>query len=77
VGNAKCQSCGMPIPTGAYCRHCVDSQGRLQPFEERLERMVQWMTRNEPSLPRAEAERRARDYMRSMPAWKDHPGLKV
>jgi hypothetical protein len=71
-----CQSCGMPIETGPYCQYCADDQGRLQPFEERLERMTQWTMRNEPKLDRKAAENRARAYMRTMPAWKDHPGLK-
>jgi len=26
-------------------------------------------------LDRAEAERRTREYMRTMPLWKDHPAL--
>jgi hypothetical protein len=72
--NARCRSCGMPIEMGPYCPHCVDEAGQLQPFEERFERMVQWMMRHEP-LDRSAAEARTREYMRSMPAWRDHPGL--
>lgn len=71
----RCQSCGMPIEAGAYCRHCVDESGRLQSFEVRVERMVQWMLSNDPALGQAEAESRARAHMRQMPAWKDDPHL--
>lgn len=70
-----CESCGMSIDSGAYCRYCVDANGNLQPFEERFERMVQWLLGREPELPRDTAERRTRDYMRSMPAWAAHPAL--
>lgn len=66
----------MPIATGKYCAYCVDDKGNLQSFEERFERMVGWVTRNEPSTLRAEAERRTREKMKALPAWKDHPMLK-
>jgi len=29
-----CESCSMPIESGQYCAHCVDKDGKLQPFEE-------------------------------------------
>jgi hypothetical protein len=74
---AKCESCGMPITEGKYCRYCVDGEGNLQPFEERLERMVQWVLQNDPKASRADAEERARATMRTLPAWKDHPTLKA
>jgi len=70
----RCQSCGMPIEMGPYCRHCVDAAGKLQPFEERFERMVQWAMQRE-GLAREAAEEKTRAYMRGMPAWRDHPGL--
>jgi hypothetical protein len=76
-GNVKCESCGMPITDGKYCQYCVDAMGNLQPFEERFERMVQWVLGNEPATPRAEAEKRTRAKMKAMPAWKDHPKLRV
>src|ERR1017187_9781579 len=41
----QCQSCAMPIETGVYCQYCSDEKGNLQPFEERFDRMVQWMSR--------------------------------
>jgi hypothetical protein len=67
----------MPIPAGRYCQHCVDEHGKLQPFEERFERMVQRSLRKEPSLSRSEAEERVRAYLRTMPAWKGHPKLEA
>ncbi|UXI67917.1 zinc ribbon domain-containing protein [Tahibacter amnicola] len=72
-----CQSCGMPIESGAYCHYCVDESGQLQAFDERFERMVQWVLGREPTTPRAIAEARTREYMRQMPAWKDHPRLQA
>lgn len=70
-----CESCGMTIDSGTYCRYCVDADGQLQPFEERFERMVQWLLGREPELTRDAAEQRTRAYMRSMPAWASHPAL--
>lgn len=69
----NCESCGMPIETGRYCPHCVDSNGQLQDFEVRFERMVQWSLRKQPELSRAVAEQRTLDYMASLPAWRNHP----
>lgn len=76
TASTHCESCGMPIETGPYCQYCLDAHGQLQPFEERFERMVQWVLGREPDTPRAVAEQRTRDYMRRMPAWKDHPRLR-
>lgn len=76
-GTEKCQSCGMPIESGIYCMYCVDANGNLQSFEERFERMVQWAASREPSLTRDMAEQRTRDYMRTLPAWRNHPKLKI
>ncbi len=71
----RCESCSMPIETGSYCIHCVTESGDLQPFEERLEKMVSWQMRQKPGLSRAQAERDTLDFMSKMPAWKDHPSL--
>lgn len=76
MANTPCESCGMPIETGPYCSYCVDEKGALQPFDERLERMIQWQARREPNAPRAELERKTLAYMATMPAWKDHPRVK-
>jgi hypothetical protein len=81
-----CESCGMPLPTGAdhalgdpsipYCQQCTDESGALADFDTRFARMVQWAIRKE-GLDREAAEARTRDYMRSMPAWRDHPRLQT
>jgi len=78
-----CESCGMPMRTaedhapghadGAICAYCAPD-GTLQPFEERFERMVQWSMRQDGKA-RPDAEAATRDYMRGMPAWRDHPAL--
>jgi hypothetical protein len=65
----------MPIDDGLYCQYCVDESGNLQPFEERFERMVMWTMKEQNNISRQEAENKTRAYMRTMPAWKDHPGL--
>lgn len=70
-----CESCGMPIDNGSYCQYCVDADGRLQDFDTRFERMVQWALGESPGVERAEAERRTRAYMARMPAWAGHPRL--
>jgi len=72
----KCESCGMPIESGPYCAYCVDESGKLQPFDERFERMVQWAQRHEPGLDRAAAEKKTLAYMATMPAWKEHPRVR-
>lgn len=70
-----CESCGMQIESGSYCHYCTDDGGALKPFDERFESMVQWVLGREPGIARDVAEARTRDYMRKMPAWKDHPRL--
>ncbi len=70
-----CHSCGMQIATQPYCDHCTDEQGKLRPFEEMFERMVQWALGQNPALSREDAEAQTREYMRGKPAWADHPGL--
>jgi len=72
-----CESCSMPIETGAYCEHCVDAAGKLQPFEERFERMIAWQQRRNPQTTRAEVEQQTLAFMATMPAWKDHPRVRA
>ena len=79
----RCDSCGMPLESAhdhalgrldfPYCRHCAPG-GRLQSFKERFDEMVQLAMR-EQGLDRETAEARTRDYLRTMPAWKNHPAL--
>ena len=82
VNSEKCLSCGMPLTQQSrrastdYCMYCTDDSGALQPFEERFERMTQWAMRND-GLDRKDAEARTLEYMRELPAWRDHPKLKV
>jgi hypothetical protein len=66
----------MPIETGLYCQYCSDAEGNLQPFEERFERMVQWLSRQKPELSRDEAQTQTLATMAQMPAWRDHPKVK-
>lgn len=78
----QCESCGMPLehaedhalgdPEAVDCTRCAPD-GALVPFEERFERMVQWQLRSGGT--RDEAEQQTRAYMRTMPAWRDHPAL--
>jgi hypothetical protein len=72
-----CESCGMPIEAGPYCQYCVTAEGKLQPFEERFERMVQWQSRREPTASREELEKKTLAYMATMPAWRHHPKVKA
>ena len=69
----RCESCGMPIETGPYCRYCVGPDGRLQDFDERLSRMLQFQRRQHPGQSEAETLQQTLEYMATMPAWKDHP----
>lgn len=71
----RCESCSMPIESGPYCEYCTDEHGNLQAFDERFERMVQWVVRQKPDTPRADAEKQTVEFMGTMPAWKDHPAL--
>ncbi len=84
MSTTTCDSCGMPLRTASdhargdqsipYCNHCTTESGELQPFEERFERMTQWTMRKD-GLDRAKAEPQTREYMRTRPAWRDHPAL--
>jgi hypothetical protein len=72
-----CESCSMPIETGRYCQYCTDSDGKLQPFEERFERMVAWQQRRTPDASRGDLERATLEFMSKMPAWKDNAELRA
>ena len=77
MSQKNCESCGMPIESGPYCQYCIDEAGKLQPFEERFERMVQWQARREPNASRDHLEQKTLAYMATMPAWKDHPRVRA
>jgi hypothetical protein len=67
----------MPIESGTYCEHCVDAEGKLQPFDERFERMIAWQKRKTPSASRSDLESATLAFMAKMPAWKDHPRVRA
>ena len=75
MAKTPCESCGMPIEAGPYCQYCIDEEGNLQAFEERLERMTQWMRRTQDGLSQEAAELKALDHMATMPAWRNHAAL--
>jgi hypothetical protein len=72
-----CESCGMPIANGRFCHYCVDTDGQLQAFDTRFERMVQWAQGEDPALTRAQAEANTLAYMAKMPAWAAHPRVRA
>ncbi|MBL8752622.1 MAG: hypothetical protein JNK15_04920 [Planctomycetes bacterium] len=67
----------MPIETGALCPHCGDKHGKLRPFGELFERMVQWTLSQAPTTPRQEAEKQTLAFMIQQPAWREHPEVKA
>lgn len=71
----ECQSCTMAIESGDYCEYCVDSDGRLLPFEEFLTRASQFARRRDPELSPEQAMEKTLQFMSQRPAWKDHPKL--
>ncbi|HEY3409677.1 MAG TPA: zinc ribbon domain-containing protein [Propionicimonas sp.] len=71
----NCESCGMPIESGHYCRYCTDDQGNLQDFDTRFAAMVDWQQRRTPNASRETIEAETRRYMSGMPAWRNHPRL--
>jgi len=73
MNRATCESCGVPVETGRYCQHCVDEDGVLQSFEERLLRMTDFILARDPRIDRREARSEALRHMRAMPAWRDRP----
>ena len=77
MSNHPCESCSMPIESGHYCQYCVTTDGALQPFEERFEKMVGWQLRQKPGTSRADAERDTIAFMAKMPAWREHPQVRA
>lgn len=72
----KCESCGLPIENGRYCRYCVDETGALQDFDTRFARMVERRLR-EGGGQREAAARDTLADMATRPAWRDHPRVKA
>jgi len=72
MSNHRCESCGMPIEAGPYCQLCVDANGKLGSYESRVEGMAALMMGRDPSLSRDMAIQKTKEYMATMPAWKNH-----
>ena len=72
----RCDSCTMPIESGALCQHCADTNGALRPFDELFPRMVQWTMRQDSGIDRATAEQKTLQFMASMPAWRNDAEVK-
>ncbi len=73
VKMASCQSCGMPLkdakPGELHCGYCTDASGKLKPFEQVLEGTTTGYFMGMQKMPRAEAEKAAREHLKKMPAW--------
>ncbi|MBU1535643.1 hypothetical protein KKF84_10000 [Myxococcota bacterium] len=57
---------------GVYCTCCTDENGALQSYDDRLKRMAQLLRHEDPRLGDNDSIARAKVYMSTMPAWKDH-----
>ncbi len=71
-----CHSCAAPLqvpgfagPAAGYCRYCTDEEGKLKKKKQVRANIAHWMQSWQPDLDDKEALKRARRYMRSMPAW--------
>ncbi len=74
--NSHCHSCAAPLenpgfqgPSPIYCRFCSDETGKLRSKKEVRAGIAEWMMTWQPGLDEKEAEKRAKRYMRTMPAW--------
>jgi len=63
----------MTIESGDYCNYCTNDEGSLLSFEETFERFIQFAIGRDSSLDRNTAETNTLAFMRTMPAWKEHP----
>jgi uncharacterized glyoxalase superfamily protein PhnB len=70
---SSCQSCGMPLTDAKagqmYCAYCTDEKGALRPYETVLEGTTTGYFMHMQKLPRADAEKAAREHLKKMPAW--------
>jgi uncharacterized glyoxalase superfamily protein PhnB len=68
-----CQSCAMPLkdakPGQMFCEYCMDSKGQLKPFETVLEGTTTGYFMAMQKMPRAQAEKAAREHLKKQPAW--------
>ena len=73
-----CQSCGMPMTSpqehgggdkeSLYCIRCCRNDGSLREYEEVVEGMTSFMMESR-KMDKEAAERAAREYLATMPAW--------
>ncbi len=73
---SKCLSCGISVPATEICMNCANETGQLREFEIILKRFVDWSIRMD-HVPSEMAEKAALEYMKTMPAWQNHPDLLV
>jgi hypothetical protein len=78
MDTASCHSCAAPLsapafagPAQDYCRFCTDASGKLKKKKEVRKAIARWMQSWQPGLGARKARKRARRYMRAMPAWAD------
>jgi len=65
---SKPEDFGGGNPANVYCVHCANPDGSLKKYEEVYEGMIGFMM-NTQSLDRKTAEKAAKEYMATMPAW--------
>lgn len=75
AATSSCQSCSMTIDSGDYCQYCTDDNGGLLSFDETFERFIQFAMGRDSSLNRETAEANTRQFMSTMPAWREHPSV--
>ena len=74
----QCESCGMPMKKASefgglnlknkYCTYCTDEKGKLKPFEQKREEMINFHMQ-ENKVTRKEAEKLIDKLMKRMSAW--------
>ena len=67
----------MTIESGNYCQYCADVSGQLLPFEETVQRFIQFAISREPDLAPEQARRQTIVFMSEREAWRDHPELRA
>ena len=60
---------GFAGPAENFCRYCTHADGTLKKKKEIRKGIARWMQSWQPDLDDETAAKRARRYMRSMPAW--------
>jgi hypothetical protein len=65
------QAPGFAGPAQTLCRFYTDEQGKLKKKKEVRAGIARWMQSWQPDLDDKAARRRAKRYMRAMPAWAD------